>query len=111
MQFIARFAFSVLVLLILAEVYAGVRIDSLFDGFIAVAVLGLVNTLVRPILFILTLPITIITLGLFAFVLNALLFLFVANVLEGFYVAGFWAALLGSLVLTLGNMAGRKWLG
>ena len=64
-------------------------------------VLGVLNAFVRPILFVLTLPITIITLGLFTFIINALLFWFAASFLEGFAVANFWYALLGSVLMSL----------
>ena len=64
-------------------------------------VLGLLNTLVRPILILLTLPVTLLTLGLFLFVINALMFWAAASVLEGLHVTGFWAALVGSLLYSL----------
>ena len=70
-------------------------------GLRAALVLGLVNTLVRPVLVILTLPVTILTLGLFIFIINALLFLFVGNVLAGFHVASFGTALLGSVLYSV----------
>ena len=69
--------------------------------FIAAIVLGLVNALVKPVLIVLTLPITIVTLGLFLLVINALLFWAVASLLPGFNVDGFWWAMLGALVYSL----------
>ncbi len=79
----------------------GVTVEDPLHAFIAAIVLGLVNALVKPILVILTLPITILTLGLFLLVINALLFWFVGSVLPGFHVAGFWWAMLGALVYSL----------
>ena len=76
---------------------------------IAALVLGLVNALVRPILVILTLPVTILTLGLFLFVINALLFWLVAEIVEGFRVTGFVAALVGSILYSLITLV-TSWL-
>ena len=66
--------------------------------------LGLVNTLIRPVLLLLTLPVTVLTLGLFLFVINALMFWAAASVLDGLAVTGFWAALIGSLIYSLCGM-------
>ena len=74
---------------------------SFGTALIAALVLGLVNAIVRPVLVLLTLPVTILTLGLFIFVLNGLLFWMVASWLEGFHVAGFWAAVFGAIVFSL----------
>ena len=63
--------------------------------------LGLVNAVVRPVLIILTLPITLVTLGLFLLVLNGLCFWLVASIVKGFYVAGFWSAFLGALIVSI----------
>lgn len=68
---------------------------------IAALVLGLLNTLVKPVLILLTLPITVVTLGLFLLVLNALVFWFAGSILKGFQVAGFWWALIGAIVYSL----------
>jgi len=110
MIFIARFLFTVLGLLVIAELIPGVTVDGVYNAFIAAFVLGLMNAVVRPILLILTLPITVITLGLFAFVINALLFMFAASFLEGFAVASFWWALAGSIALTIVSTVGSKWI-
>ena len=82
-------------------VVPAVELKSFGAALIAALVLGLVNTVVRPILVLLTLPVTILTLGLFIFIINGVLFLAVANVLEGFQVAGFWPAVLGAIVYSL----------
>ncbi|HEY8607100.1 MAG TPA: phage holin family protein [Noviherbaspirillum sp.] len=78
-----------------------IRVESFVVALIAALVLGLVNTLVRPVLFFLTLPATVLTLGLFIFVLNALMFWLVATFVDGFQVAGFWSALIGAILYSL----------
>jgi putative membrane protein len=78
-----------------------VRVESFFSAVVAALVLGLVNALIRPILVVLTLPVTIITLGLFLFVINALLFWLVAEIVKGFAVQGFVSALVGSILYSL----------
>jgi putative membrane protein len=84
-----------------AYILPGVSVDSLTAAFVVAIVLGIINMLLKPILVILTLPITIITLGLFYLVINAFLILLVAAIVPGFHVNGFWWALLYSLVLSL----------
>jgi len=91
-------------LLLVAYLYPGVTIKSFGSAMLAAFVLGLFNTLLRPILVLLTLPVTLITLGLFLFVINALMFYFAASVLDGFHVSGFGAALIGSLLYSLCGM-------
>ncbi|MBP0624547.1 MULTISPECIES: phage holin family protein [Cupriavidus] len=88
-------------LFVLPYIIPSIHIKSFGSAMLAALVLGLVNTLIRPILVILTLPVTLLTLGLFIFVINALLFLFVGNLLSGFTVDGFWAALLGSVLYSV----------
>jgi putative membrane protein len=91
-----------LALYLVTMLLPGVRITEWWPhALIAVLVLGLVNALVRPILVILTLPITIVTLGLFLLVLNALLFWSVGSLLEGFRVDGFWWAMAGALLYSV----------
>ena len=75
------------------------------SALVAAFVMGLLNLFVRPVLVVLTLPVTLLTLGLFLFVINALMFWAAATVLDGFQVAGFWAALIGSLIYSLCGMA------
>jgi putative membrane protein len=96
-----RWFLSALALLAVAYLYPGVRVDGFFAAAIAALVLGLVNAVIRPILVVLTLPVTIVTLGLFLFVINALMFWLVAEVVKGFHVNGFVAALVGSLLYSL----------
>ncbi|GAB4471529.1 MAG: phage holin family protein [Burkholderiaceae bacterium] len=83
----------------------GVVVQDPVHAFIAAIVLGLVNTLVKPVLVILTLPVTIVTLGLFLLVLNGLLFWGVAALLPGFHVAGFWWGVAGAILFSLFSWA------
>ena len=91
-------------LLAVAHFYSGVEVKGFSDALIAVLVIGLLNTFVRPILVLLTLPVTIVTIGLFLFVINALMFWAAANVLNGFNVSGFGAALIGSFLYSVAGM-------
>jgi putative membrane protein len=79
----------------------GVSVESLYAALLVALVLGLVNTLVRPVLVLLTLPVTLVTLGLFLLVINGLLFWFVASFVKGFAVTGFWTAVLGALAYSV----------
>ena len=101
MKIIVRWALLAAALLLVAYLYPGVTVAGFGAALIAAFVLGLFNTLVRPLLVLLTLPVTLLTLGLFIFVVNGLLFWFVAYFLEGFQVAGFWSAVLGAFVYAL----------
>jgi len=78
----------------------GIRISGFFSAFCAAAVLGILNALFRPILFILTLPINIMTFGLFTFVINALLLKMASGVIPGFDVHGFWSAVFAALIIS-----------
>lgn len=98
MRLALRWLLAACALLLVAYLYDGVQVRSFPSALIAAAVIGLFYLLLRPVLVILTLPVTVITFGLFLFVINALLFWAAASVLDGFYVTGFWAALLGSLI-------------
>ena len=104
MKIIVRWLLLAAALLLVAYLYPGVTINSFGSAMIAAFVLGLFNTLLRPVLVLLTLPVTVITLGLFLFVINALMFYFAASVLNGFHVNGFAAALIGSLIYSLCGM-------
>ena len=101
MKLIVRWFLLAAALLLVANVYSGVSVSSFGSALIAAFVIGLFNTLVRPLLVLLTLPVTILTLGLFLFVINALMFWAAASLLEGLFVAGFVAALIGSLLYSL----------
>jgi putative membrane protein len=84
-----------------AYILPGVEVDTFLTAAIVAIVLGAVNMFIKPILVLLTLPFNILTLGLFTFVINALLVLLVSNIVPGFVVSGFWYALLFSLVLSI----------
>ena len=92
---------NALALVAVAYLMPSIQVSSFGAALVAALVLGLVNAVVRPVLVLLTLPVTILTLGLFIFVLNGLLFWMVASWLEGFHVAGFWAGVLGAIVFSL----------
>jgi putative membrane protein len=98
---LARWLLNAVALLLVAYFYEGVQISGLTAALLAALVLGLVNAVVRPVLVLLTLPVTILTLGLFLFVINALLFWLVAEIVGGFRVTGFVAALVGSILYSL----------
>ncbi|MEO7242439.1 MAG: phage holin family protein [Variovorax sp.] len=101
MRLILKWLLSALALLAVTYLYGGVQVQSFGSALIAAAVIGLLNMIVRPVLVLLTLPVTVVTLGLFLFVINALMFWSAAGLLPGFHVNGFWAALLGSLIYSL----------
>lgn len=88
-------------LLVVAYLLPGITVSSFGSALIAALVLGLLNTLVKPVLALLTLPLTVVTLGLFLLVLNALVFWFAGSILRGFQVDGFWWAFLGALVYSI----------
>jgi putative membrane protein len=101
MRLVIKWLLSALALLALTYIYTGVQVSSFTSALIAAAVIGLLNMVVRPVLVVLTLPVTIVTLGLFLFVINALLFWAASGLLPGFHVNGFVAALIGSLIYSL----------
>ena len=101
MKIVVRWLLLAAALLLVARLYPGVAVASFGSALIAALVLGLLNTLLRPILVLLTLPVTVLTLGLFLFVINALMFYFAASILQGFSVSGFGAALIGSLLYSV----------
>lgn len=101
MELILVWILNAVALLIVAYILPGISVASFGSALIAALVLGLLNTLVKPVLVLLTLPITVVTLGLFLLVLNALVFWFAGSVLKGFQVAGFWWALAGAIIYSL----------
>ena len=104
MKLLVRWLLLAAALLLVAHLYTGVQVASFGSAMIAALVLGLLNTLVRPLLVLLTLPVTLLTLGLFLFVINALMFWVAASILDGFNVTGFGAALIGSLIYSAAGM-------
>ena len=101
MYLILRLIINALIILGLAYYLPGIAVESFYAALIIALLLGLLNAVIRPILILLTLPVTILTLGLFTLVINALLFWFVSTVVKGFDVAGFGPAFLGALILWL----------
>ena len=107
---IVHLTVSALLLLLVGHFVAGITIDDFGHALLAALVLGLLNAVVRPLLILLTLPITIVTLGLFLFVVNALVFTLAAELVPGFRVASFNAALAGTVLLTLFNLVANRLL-
>ena len=101
MGFLLRVVVNALAIMLAASIVPGISVDGLVPALVGGLLLGLVNAVVRPVLIILTLPITLVTLGLFLLVLNGLCFWLVASVVKGFYVAGFWSAFLGALIVSI----------
>jgi len=96
---------NALALLAVANFVPGITVGSFTDALIAAFFLGLVNTLIRPLLLLLTLPVTVLTLGLFIFVINGLLFWFVGSALKGFIVDSFWHGVLGAVLYSIFSWA------
>lgn len=106
---IARWFVNAIALYIVSQIVPGIRLTGFGSALVAVIIMGLVNTLIKPILFLLTLPVTILTLGLFSLVINALMLMLVSVLVSGFKVDGFGAAFVGSIVLSLITML-LNWL-
>ncbi|HXV22408.1 MAG TPA: phage holin family protein [Desulfuromonadales bacterium] len=96
-----RWLILTLSILAAAYLFEGIEVSSFFAAFFAAAVLGILNAFFRPVLILLTLPINLLTLGLFTFVVNALLLLLTSSIISGFHVQGFWSAVFGSLVISV----------
>ena len=101
MRVLATWLINALALLALPYLMHSVSIDSFTTALLVAVVLGFVNAILRPILIVLTLPVTLISLGLFVLVLNALLFWMVATMFAGFHVAGFWSAFLAAILYSV----------
>ena len=106
MGFFVRVLLNGLAIVLAGSIVPGINVDGLLPALAAGVALGLVNALIRPIVVLLTLPITLLTLGLFLLVLNGLSFWLVSAVVPGFHVAGFWPAMGGALLVTV-----VSWLG
>ncbi|HUW26866.1 MAG TPA: phage holin family protein [Gallionella sp.] len=101
MWLILIWTLNALALLAVANFVPGIHVDGFASALIAAFFLGLVNTLIRPLLLLLTLPVTLLTLGLFIFVINGLLFWFVGSVLRGFVVDGLWYGVFGAVLYSI----------
>lgn len=111
MTIILRVLWNALGLLLIATYVPGIAVSSFYTAVIAAVILGLFNAVLKPILIVLTLPITLLTLGLFTFVINAALFLFAASFIDGFAVSSFWYALLGSFLMSVVSTVGSHLIG
>ena len=105
MNFILRLLISGIIAYVLAKILSGVHISDITTAIIFALVLACLNAIVKPILFLLTLPITVVTLGLFLFVINALIILLADKLMDGIRVDGFWWALIFSVILSVFSSA------
>jgi putative membrane protein len=101
MRLLVAWVVNAVALIALPYVFKSINVDSFTTALLVAVVLGLVNTLIRPVLILLTLPATILTLGLFIFVINGLLFWAVGSFWPGFHVDGFWAGFFGAIVFSV----------
>ena len=101
MRILLVWLLNAVALIAVAYLLPSIAVSSFTSALIAALVLGLVNAVIRPVLVVLTLPVTILTLGLFIFVINALLFWLVGSILDGFHVQGFGGALIGSILFSI----------
>ena len=101
MRLLLVWLINAVALFALPYVFPWVQVDTFWAALVAALVLGLINALIRPLLVLLTLPVTIVTLGLFIFVINGLLFWWVGSFIDGFHVSGFWSGVFGAIVYSL----------
>ena len=101
MGILIRWLILTIAIIVASYLLEGIHISGFFSAFFAAAILGILNALFRPILIVLTLPINILTLGLFTFIINALMLKMASGVIPGFEVHGFWTAVFGSLIISI----------
>ncbi len=102
MKLIARLLINMVAILLIAYLLPRlIWVDGLWSAFIAALILGIINAFIRPILVLLTLPLTLLTLGLFLLIINGLMLWLVAALVDGFHVNGFWGAVLGSILISI----------
>ena len=101
MRLVVTWLINALALIALPYIFTSIHVDGFVTALVAALILGLINTLIRPLLVLLTLPVTLVTLGLFIFVINGLLFWLVGSFAPGFRVDGFWAGVLGAIVYSI----------
>ena len=101
MRILLSWILSAVIIFLLSYILPGITVSGFMTALVVALVLGLVNAFIRPVFLLLTLPLNVLTLGLFTFVVNALLILLVAAIVPGFMVANFWWALLFSIILSL----------
>ncbi len=107
---ITRWLVITVAILLASKIVPGIYVDSLTTAVIAAAILGIVNTFLRPVLLILTLPLTVLTLGIFAFVINAFMLLLVSYFVPQFKVDGFFSAFLGTLIISLVSWIANRFI-
>lgn len=100
---VLRWLFNAALLLLITNIVPGIGFSGFYAALVTVAILGLINAFIRPLINLFTLPINLLTLGFFGFVINAVLFWFTATIVDGFSVANFTAAFLGALLFWLGS--------
>lgn len=110
MYLLARWLISALALMATAYLVPGIAVDTFYAALIVALVVGLLNAIVRPILIVLTLPITVVTLGLFIFVINGALLMFASSFLKGFHVDGWLSAIVGAAVLSVMSWIGNQFI-
>ncbi len=108
MSFISKTFISAIVAFVLSKILSGVHIDSIVTALVFAFVLSLLDFIVKPILILLTLPVTVVTLGLFLFAINAIVILLAAKLIDGIKIDGFWWALLFSIILSIFDTAVQK---
>lgn len=108
MKIIFKILITAGALLVVEKLISGISIDNFYTALIIALILGVINLTIRPVLLLLTFPINFLTLGLFTFVINGLLFWFVATFVDGFIVSGFLIAILGAFVISLFKWFGDK---
>lgn len=109
MNILIRLIINTLVVVAIAYVLPSVQIDNYMAAFVAALAIGVVNSVIKPILVLLTLPIEIVTLGLFTLVINAFLIMLVAYIVPGFSIGGFWAALIFGIIFSIVQVAFHRW--
>jgi len=107
---LTRWLVITVAILLASTIVSGIRVESLTTAVIAAAILGVINVFLRPVLLLLTLPLTILTLGVFAFVLNALMLLLVAYFVPGFEIDGFFSAFLGALIISIVSWIANRFI-
>ncbi|MDD2720728.1 MAG: phage holin family protein [Gallionella sp.] len=105
LQLLLIWSLNALALVAVASFVPGIHVEGFFAAFVAAIVLGLVNALIRPVFLVLTLPVTIVTMGLFIFAINGLMFWFAGSILRDFVVDGFWHGVLGAVLYSIFSWA------
>ena len=108
MKLLIRWLLSATALILIAYYVPGIAVKSFYSALVAALILGLINALIRPVFIIFTLPINILTLGLFTLIINALMFWLASSIVKGFFVAGFWPAFWGALLMGVVSWAANS---